>query len=500
VLVAATPASVGEWILVAFVVLGSVPLFVAAVQYLLVGLHRWRNHYDDCADFLPNVAVLIPAWNEAAVLDTTIEQLVRLEYPKDRLRIYVVDDASTDCTPELLARKALEHPGQVFSLRREKGGEGKSHTLNHGLRIILGEDWMQALLIMDADVVYEPDSLRKMTRHLADPDVGAVTAYIKEGSDPARTLNRFIGYEYITAQAAARRTQNVLGVLACLAGGAQLHSRANLEALGGQIDTTSLAEDTFTTFETQIRGRSVVFEPNATVWAEEPADVGGLWKQRLRWARGNVQVTRRYKGVWFRPRAKHHLGSFFFGMMWFSTTLLPLIMILSSAALTVLWFVDRELSRSAFRWSWIINALCYVFVTTYALLLDGDTAKKVWRQAIMFPGLISVLIIVWSCFPALFRWGGEVITDATGWSISTMGTDYVMLAVYVWVAACMLAAALCKWLDGAGAHRVAVLGLYVSGFGPLLCAITFTAYVKELRGAEQVWEKTEKTGKVLARA
>ncbi|OWY60442.1 hypothetical protein B7486_69170 [cyanobacterium TDX16] len=68
------------------------------------------------------------------------------------------------------------------------------------------------------------------------------------------------------------------------------------------------------------------------------------------------------------------------------------------------------------------------------------------------------------------------------------------------MAACMLAAVLCKAVDAAGFHRLGSFGLYVCGFGPLLCAITFTAYVKELRGAEQVWDKTEKTGKVLARA
>ena len=141
-----------------------------------------------------------------------------------------------------------------------------------------------------------------MTRHLADPGVGAVTAYIKEGSRPGNYLTRFIGYEYITAQAAARRSQNVLGAVACLAGGAQLHSRANIEALGGRIDTSTLAEDTVTTFRTQLRGRRVIFEPHAVVWAEEPGTINGLWKQRLRWARGNLQVTRRCSpAVWFRP-------------------------------------------------------------------------------------------------------------------------------------------------------------------------------------------------------
>ena len=84
----------------------------------------------------------------------------------------------------------------------------------------------------------------------------------------------------------------MLGAQACLAGGAQLLRRESLEAIGGEIDTSSLAEDTFTTFNVQLAGQRVVFEPHAIVWAEEPRDIGGLWKQRLRWGRGNVQVTR----------------------------------------------------------------------------------------------------------------------------------------------------------------------------------------------------------------
>src|SRR5690606_18686862 len=172
-----------------------------------------------------------------------------------------VDDASTDDTPDIVQAKAREHPGQVFHLRREKGGEGKAHTLNHGISLVLAEPWAEAILIMDADVIFAFDSLRKMTRHLADPKVGAVTAYIAEGSADRNFLTRFIGIEYVMAQLASRRGQNVLGAIACLAGGAQLHSRENLEAIGGRIPTGTLAEDTMATFESQLRGRRMVFEP-----------------------------------------------------------------------------------------------------------------------------------------------------------------------------------------------------------------------------------------------
>ncbi|MGF7236671.1 MAG: glycosyltransferase family 2 protein, partial [Frankia sp.] len=263
-------ATVGESILIACVLLGTVPLLSMSGQFLLVGLHPWRDHYDRCEPFYPRVAVLLPAWNEAAVIGHTIDRLMGLDYPADALRVYVIDDASTDGTPEAVLTKAAAFPGRVFHLRRDHGGEGKAHTLNHGISALLSDSWMEAMLIADADVVYTADSLRRMTRHLADPSVGAVTAYITEGSRPGNYLTRFVGYEYITAQAGARRAQNVLGALACLAGGAQLHSRANLEAIGGRIDTTSWADDTFPPLNTPLAGRRALIEPNAIVYAEEP--------------------------------------------------------------------------------------------------------------------------------------------------------------------------------------------------------------------------------------
>ena len=239
---------------------------------------------------------------------------------------------------------------------------------------------MQAILIMDSDVIYERSSLRRMTRHLADPGVGSVTAYIKEGSRPGNYMTRFIGYEYITAQAAARRSQEVLGVIACLAGGAQLHSRANVEAIGGRVDTTTLAEDTVTTFETQKGGRKVIFEPHATVWAEEPGSIVALWKQRLRWARGNVQVTRRFKSVWFRRQPNNRLGSFSFGLLWFCLLLLPVFMLAASGSLVILFFIDYQLAWTAFHILWLTNVVTYIFITSYTLVIDPPSAGTPGRK------------------------------------------------------------------------------------------------------------------------
>jgi len=480
------------WFLVGLVFLGAMPLVVASVQFVVIGRHYRHDHYDAAGPFFPRIAVLIPAWNEGAVIGASIDRLLSLEYPADRLRIYVVDDASTDETPQVVLGRAAAHPGRVVHLRRDKGGEGKAHTLNHGLALILDDDWMEALLIMDADVIYAPDSLRKMSRHLYDPKVGAVTAYIKEGSAEGNYMTRFIAYEYITAQAASRRSQNVFGALACLAGGAQLHSRSNLEAIGGRIDTSSLAEDTFTTFNTQLAGNRVVFDGNATVLAEEPGNIGGLWKQRLRWARGNVHVTKHFKHIWFRHSRTHRLGSVAFGISWFCLFLLPIFMILSSTALVILFFANFPASWRLFHRLWIVNAVSFTFLTSFALLIDTGTARRVWREALFFPGAVSLLIIGYTCFPRLFS---HVIHQDL--HVGHPEARVAILIAYMWVAGCMLVAYAAKCVENTRAGRVlSPVLVYLAGFGPLLCSVTLASYFYELRGAEMKWDKTEKSGKI----
>jgi cellulose synthase/poly-beta-1,6-N-acetylglucosamine synthase-like glycosyltransferase len=490
-----------EWVLVAFVIIGTVPLLVACYQFLLVALHFRRLHYGKCQPWFPRMAILIPAWNEHAVIGASIDRLMRLEYPRDSLRIFVVDDASTDATPQVIQAKAAEYPGNVFHLRREKGGEGKAATLNHGLGIILADDWMQAVLIMDADVIYEPSSLRRMSAHLADPAIGSVTAYIKEGSQPGNYMTRFIGYEYITAQAAARRSQDVLGVIACLAGGAQLHSRENIEELGGRIDTTTLAEDTVTTFNTQRAGRTVIFEPHATVWAEEPGTIVGLWKQRLRWARGNVQVTRMFRHVWFRHQQGNRLGSISFGLLWFCLLLLPVFMVCASASLVALYFINYQLAWNAFHVLWFTNVITYVFITSFALLIDPVIGRRTWRQALVFPGAVNVTILLAAVVPAPLNWLAEMALRGAGATATPGWVRGLVLFTYIWLAACMGVAYLGKLTEPRRFGRVlSPLFVYVGGYGPLLCAITTAAYIQEFRGADRHWDKTEKTGKVATPA
>ncbi|WP_421743373.1 glycosyltransferase [Cellulomonas sp.] len=482
-------------VFVAFVGIGVIPVLAGLYQYLLVPVHAFRNHLRASAPHLPRVVVIVPAWNEGAVLAASLDRLMSLQYPPDRLKVFVVDDASTDDTPDVVRAKAVQYDDRIVHLRREQGGQGKAHTLNHGIRYALDDDWMQALLIMDADVIYRPDSLRRMARHLADENVGAVTAFIREGSGRPGSVARFIGYEYVTAQAAARRAQNVMSAMACLAGGAQLHSRENLEAVGGQVDTSTLAEDTYTTFLTQLNGRRVVFEPAAVVLAEEPDTVTALWKQRVRWARGNVQITRTFARIWFRPSRVHNLGSLDFGIIWFAIYLLPVAMTLAAVGLVGLYFVASVTATAVFQGFWWVAVSAYVFITVTTLLLDRETARRSWFQGIVFPGLGALVVMTAAWFPNLWE---ERIPQLLGLEMTETGRAVWTLTLYSWSVLAMLLAWVIRILERVRPVRwLALPLLYVVGFGPVLCAITLDAYVKQWRGAAAVWDKTEKTGRVM---
>jgi len=483
---------------IALVFAGATPVLASALQYLVIGLHRFHTGYRRLTPFYPRTAIVVPAWNEAAVIGTTIDQLLHMSYPAERLRVYVVDDASTDATPDIVRAKALDDPERVVHIRRVEGGQGKAHTLNAGIDRALADDWAQAILIIDADVLFEKDALRKMTRHLSDRTVGAVTAYIKEGTPNANYLNRFITYEYITAQAAARRAQNVFGALACLAGGAQLHSRQNMIDIGGRIDTSTLAEDTVTTFKTQHAGNRAVFEPNAVVWAEEPKDLAALWKQRMRWGRGNVEITIQFAHLWTQSNGFGRLAGLPIKMLWFSVLLMPIVMFGSAVGLIGLYFINAGTAWSVFRALWIWSLLVYVFQTAMAFAVDPGAAKRSWFQALTFPGIVSLAIMAHSACPpivdaTLARW-----LLALGLEPRSNLAVTLSLAMYAWCFLCIPAAyvgKLCaehrttKWLTP--------FCVYIAGYGPFLCAVTFAAYVQELMNKQAVWDKTIKTGAVV---
>jgi hypothetical protein len=116
----------------------------------------------------------------------------------------------------------------------------------------------------------------------------------------------------------------------------------------------------------------------------------------------------------------------------------------------------------------------------------------------MFPGAINVLILLAAVLPGPVSWVGHQLAAAAGVGVTLGWVRGIELFTYIWLSACMGVAFLGKIAESRRFGRfLGPLFVYIGGYGPLLCAITTAAYIKELRHAEATWDKTEKTGKMV---
>jgi cellulose synthase/poly-beta-1,6-N-acetylglucosamine synthase-like glycosyltransferase len=243
------------------------------------------------ADRAWTVSVIVPAYNEGKVLGACARSIAGQATPP--LEIIVVDDGSTDDTPTVVAALSREIP-LLRGIRQANAGKGAA--LNAGLRAARGE----IVLLVDADGVFARGMIAAIVAPFADPRVAAVC-----GDDRPvnldRALTRLLAVTGHVGTGLMRRALDVLGCLPVVSGNAGAFRVAVLRELGG-LDEHTLGEDLELTWRIHGAGHRVRFEPDALVYAESPSTLRGLWRQRVRWARGLLQSVRRHRGWIGDPR------------------------------------------------------------------------------------------------------------------------------------------------------------------------------------------------------
>jgi len=264
------------------------PLLMAALWILLAlvffARQEWRERWLEApprGDVRPPVSVLIPCFNEGPQLLETLQAALSLDWPE--WEVIAINDGSVDDTgPQLEALLPLQPRLRVVHLARN---QGKALALRAGALLARYD----LLLCIDADAVLDPQALGWMVRHLVDdPRVGAVT-----GNPRIRNRTTLLGRlqvgEFSMIVGLIKRAQSVFGTLFCVSGVMGLFRRRALHAVG-YWDPDRLTEDIAVTWALQRAGWRVRYEPHALVWILMPETLAGLWKQRLRWAQGGVEV------------------------------------------------------------------------------------------------------------------------------------------------------------------------------------------------------------------
>lgn len=239
------------------------------------------------------VSVLIPAFNEARVIEASVRRV--LASTGVRIEVLVIDDGSSDGTADIVARAFGIDP-RVQLLVLENGG--KARALNQGLMRAKGD----IVIALDADTQFEPDTIARLTRWFADPHIGAVAGNAKIGNQ-TNLITRWQAIEYVTAQNIERRALAAIGGVTVVPGAIGAWRRRALDAVGG-YPTDTLAEDQDLTLAIQRAGWRVACDNDAIAWTEAPETVRALFKQRLRWSYGTLQCLWKHRALIGRGRPR----------------------------------------------------------------------------------------------------------------------------------------------------------------------------------------------------
>jgi cellulose synthase/poly-beta-1,6-N-acetylglucosamine synthase-like glycosyltransferase len=361
----------GAWGLAIWALVGVYVILVAILACF--GLHRgmlvstcWRKRgklkeiertVEVPDDQLPRVTIQLPLFNEATVAQRLIETVAKIDYPRDRLHIQVLDD-STDETATI-ARNACERmcalPGggvDVEYVHRVDRTGYKAGALANGLNTAKGE----FVAIFDADFLPQPEFLRQVVGHFSDPKIGCVQARWGHMNREHSMLTRvqalmLDGHHMVDNRArwANEMFFNFSGT------GGIWRIKAIEEAGGWQHDT--LTEDLDLSYRAQMKGWKFIYRPDVVTPSELPEEMSAFRAQQFRWAKGTVQSARKLlKTIWNdeslklsqKIEATYHLTPHFTSplMLVLSVLLLPMLAILPGTDPRSMFLIDLPLALS----------------------------------------------------------------------------------------------------------------------------------------------------------
>ncbi len=258
----------------------------AAIYWLLLLFKKKESLIDDPpATRFPSITLLIPAYNEADNLEEAVESVLKQDY-KGRVKVVIIDDASTDKTPKIGNKLA----GKDVKYVMHEKNKGKAAALNTGLKGVKTE----LVGFMDADSLLEKNVFKNMVGYFKG-DVEGVIASIIPKNDQG-VLGRLQKVEYIVASL-MRKLMSFIDALYMTPGFALYKTRV-LKSAGG-FDEDNPTEDLEIGLKLKDRGHNIESSFGGKIRTVVPDTLRGLYRQRVRWYRGLLYNSRKYKHIFF---------------------------------------------------------------------------------------------------------------------------------------------------------------------------------------------------------
>jgi cellulose synthase/poly-beta-1,6-N-acetylglucosamine synthase-like glycosyltransferase len=377
-----------------------IPYFAVLILLASYGLHRYvlvylyyRNRKNQVTGpasrfaELPRITVQLPVFNEQFVVDRLVDAVCRLEYPRDKLDIQVLDD-STDETVQV-ARAVVERYaalGHDISYYHRAKREGfKAGALQEGMKSAKGE----FIAIFDADFVPAEDFLLRIVHYFAEPGIGMVQtrwAHINRNYSLLTEVEAVLLDGHFILEHGARSRS---GVFFNFNGTAGMWRRTAIDEAGGwQHDT--LTEDTDLSYRAQLKGWRFVYLQHVECPAELPIEMTAFKTQQARWAKGLIQTAKKILPRVFasdvplaiKLEAWYHLTAniSYPLMIVLSTLLLPAMIIRFYQGWFQMLYIDLPLFLAS-----------TFSISSFYLVSQKELFPKTWPRTLLFLPLLMAL-------------------------------------------------------------------------------------------------------------
>ena len=264
-------------------------LFIPAIYNLFIVTVSLKKPSPALGVELPFISILIPAHNEEFTIERCVRSLAELDYYKDGKRNYeiiVINDGSTDQTGQVLSPLKKEFNFlHIVTRKAPRAGKGKGYVLNDGVRICQGE----VIAVFDADARLEPDFLSKIVPYLDDDDVAGVQARVRMYNADRNLLTKMQEVEFSIFGNVILRARDVMDKSGFLGGNGQLTRKKFVDDIEGW-DGFAVTEDLNMSIKLILDGHKIRYCSEAVVWQEAVPQWKPFFRQRVRWATGNLET------------------------------------------------------------------------------------------------------------------------------------------------------------------------------------------------------------------
>ena len=345
------------------------------VLVLLVVLQKRQEILceDTVCRMLPDVSIIVPAFNESGGVLPALESLCMLEYPRDRYEVIVINDGSSDGTSEIVKEFISKRADIDFRFIDRKKNMGKAHSLNEGIGLARGE----FIATMDADSQVRPDILSKTVGFFKDEKTGAVTVRVHV-RNPRNLLERIVDVEYVVGLSLSLKILSYLSSMHVTPGPFSIYRKSMLDEIGG-FDTTNIVEDMEIAFRMHKAGYEIRNTLSTGVYTIVPSRMIDLYKQRKRWYSGSLLTLIQHPDVMFN-RGLGAFGMFFMPINYATITL---------GMFLGLYTLGMLMSK-------IIRQINYMWLTNFELLapsFDFDLLKLSIFHFIMLSSILSIVLM-----------------------------------------------------------------------------------------------------------